>query len=187
MQIELKRLQARVGITFIFVTHDQEEALVMSDRVAVVNQGRIEQIGTAADVYHKPATAFVADFLGQANLLEAKLLSRGSEDAELMVASGWRLHVRAAALPPGESVGFVVIRPENIRLAAERSQGLNCFSARVREQVFRGATRQLHLETEFGHLTALIGGPAFQDGQHVFGRVDAQDLVVLPAKGLQAG
>src|SRR5579871_4633647 len=71
MQIELKRLQSQLGITFLFVTHDQEEALVMSDRIAVVNKGRIEQIGPTAEIYHRPATAFVADFLGQANLIDA--------------------------------------------------------------------------------------------------------------------
>src|SRR5205823_6471306 len=67
MQVELKRLQQRLGITFVFVTHDQSEALVMSDRIAVMNAGRIEQTDTAAEVYDRPRTAFVADFLGQAN------------------------------------------------------------------------------------------------------------------------
>src|SRR5665213_609104 len=76
MQFELKRLQSRLGITFLFVTHDQEEALVMSDRIAVINKGRIEQIGAVNEIYHRPATAFVADFLGQANVLEARVESR---------------------------------------------------------------------------------------------------------------
>ena len=72
MQVELKRLQKKLGITFVFVTHDQEEALTMSDRIAVVNKGRIEQLGDSADIYHSPRTTFVANFIGQANILEAK-------------------------------------------------------------------------------------------------------------------
>ena len=69
MQLELKRIQREVGITFVFVTHDQEEALTMSDRIAVMSDGRVEQIGTPEEIYHRPATPFVAGFIGEANLL----------------------------------------------------------------------------------------------------------------------
>ena len=71
MQIELKHLQRKVGITFVFVTHDQEEALTMSDRIAVINLGRIEQLGEVDEIYHSPRTTFVANFIGQANILES--------------------------------------------------------------------------------------------------------------------
>jgi len=73
MQMELKRLQKKLGITFVFVTHDQEEALTMSDRIAVVNKGRIEQVGDCANIYHAPRTSFVANFIGQANIIAAKV------------------------------------------------------------------------------------------------------------------
>ena len=76
MQIELKRLQKHLGMTFVFVTHDQEEALTMSDRIAVFNKGRLEQLGTATEIYHQPRTAFVADFIGEANLLPAEFVAR---------------------------------------------------------------------------------------------------------------
>ena len=75
MQVELKRLQQKLGITFVFVTHDQEEALTMSDRIAVINKGRIEQLGDASAIYHQPKTTFVANFIGQANILEAEVVS----------------------------------------------------------------------------------------------------------------
>ena len=95
MQVELKRLQQQVGITFMFVTHDQDEAMVMSDRIAVVKRGRIEQIGTAPEIYHRPATRFVADFLGQTNLLEAKIDGHGPEGIDLLLGGEFR--VRPAA------------------------------------------------------------------------------------------
>ncbi len=90
MQTELKRIQRDVGITFIYVTHDQEEAMVMSDRLAVMNNGRIEQLGTPTDVYENPSTAFVAGFLGASNLLAGTVKSRGraGTPAEIMLASG---------------------------------------------------------------------------------------------------
>ena len=138
MQIELKRLQTRVGITFVFVTHDQEEALVMSDRIAVMNHGRIEQLGKAADVYHKPATPFVADFLGQANVLPAALFSSGPQLSEILVAGKQRLTVATELLPESGKVGLVVIRPEKIRLATSPSDGPNVFEVRRRGQIFRG-------------------------------------------------
>ena len=76
MQIELKRIQREVGITFVFVTHDQEEALTMSDRIAVMSDGRVEQVGTPEEIYHSPATVFVAGFIGTANLLPATVEQR---------------------------------------------------------------------------------------------------------------
>jgi ABC-type proline/glycine betaine transport system ATPase subunit len=91
MQIELKHLQRRLGMTFVFVTHDQEEALTMSDRIAVMNGGRIEQLGDAMDVYHRPTSAFVANFIGQTNLLDAEVISpsrvRTTHGLELAVNS----------------------------------------------------------------------------------------------------
>jgi spermidine/putrescine transport system ATP-binding protein len=185
MQIELKRLQSRVGITFVFVTHDQEEALVMSDRIAVMNHGRIEQLGAAMDVYHKPATAFVADFLGQANVLEAHLMSQNDSTAHLLVAGSLRLSVPISALPEGGRVGFVSIRPERIRLSPVALSGVNTFQAIVRERVFRGAMAQLVLETAFSPqitvLTANTGSNHLADaGYTVYAELDPADVIVLP-------
>ena len=181
MQIELKRLQSRVGITFVFVTHDQEEALVMSDRIAVMNHGRIEQLGKAADVYHKPATAFVADFLGQANVLPATLLSTGPQFSEILVAGKQRLTVATELLPESGQVDLVVIRPEKIRLASTASDGPNIFEACVREQIFRGATQQVLLDTPFGALNSLNADAAvsLSRGDRLFCSTSPLEITLL--------
>jgi spermidine/putrescine transport system ATP-binding protein len=187
MQVELKRLQARVGITFIFVTHDQEEALVMSDRIAVMNRGRIEQLGRAMDVYHKPATAFVADFLGQANVLPARLVSQDGQWADLLAGEVLRLRVPRAALPAGDAVGYVSIRPERITLNHGISGGAphNEFTATIRERIFRGPTEQLILQTGFApQITAVSSNNATDACRSISSEVtctiDPQDVVVLP-------
>jgi putative spermidine/putrescine transport system ATP-binding protein len=136
MQVELKAIQREVGITFVFVTHDQEEALTMSDRIAVFNAGRIEQVGTPTEVYEQPRTRFVAGFVGTSNLLEGK-------SAE-------------AVLGRDE---LISVRPEKIRLAdaaAEPGPGEHAVSGVVREVIYVGsATRYLVDLTVGGELAAL--------------------------------
>ncbi|MGW5662403.1 ABC transporter ATP-binding protein [Streptomyces sp. NPDC003758] len=137
MQVELKALQREVGITFVFVTHDQEEALTMSDRIAVFNQGRIEQVGTPAEIYERPATAFVASFVGTSNLLEG-------EAAE-----------RVTGTP-----GTYSIRPEKIRVLKESALAdepeRSSATGTVAEVVYLGdATRFLVDLDAGGRLTAL--------------------------------
>ena len=130
MQIELKKIQRDAGITFIFVTHDQEEAMRMSDRIVVFNEGRVEQVGTPQDVYNKPATRFVAGFLGAANILSG-------EDAKKIF---------------GKSK-TVSIRPERMRLQASNSKistDESSVSAIVQEAAFVGANTVYLVETEFG-------------------------------------
>jgi spermidine/putrescine transport system ATP-binding protein len=137
MQIELQNLQREVGITFILVTHDQEEALSMSDRIAVMNHGRIEQIGTPADVYEQPATVFVADFLGVSNLMDADAVGAGAVqigDFTLRAGCG-ELAVRGPVK--------VVARPERLALLAHGSQAENCLPGMVERTVYVGATLQV--------------------------------------------
>jgi spermidine/putrescine transport system ATP-binding protein len=117
MQHELKQLQKRVGITFIYVTHDQEEALTMSDRIAVMNEGRVQQVGTPEEIYNYPANHFVADFIGDTNFLEGKVISLHEDRTLLRVG---REEVTAARsntrLMPGEKV-TMVIRPEKLAVS----------------------------------------------------------------------
>lgn len=114
MQLELKRLQHETGITFVFVTHDQEEALTMSDRIAVMSQGRIAQIGSAQEIYDEPSDRFVADFIGEANFLQGRIASVGSEYARMELAEGVLVE---ATLPrdgvPTAAAGAVMVRPEH--------------------------------------------------------------------------
>ncbi len=112
MRVEIKKIQKQTGITAIFVTHDQEEALSMSDRIVVMNAGTAEQIGTPQEVYDRPATTFVADFLGKANMLSAKVTELVPQGARVVLSGGQMLHVQTARpLAVGQSV-TVIVRPQ---------------------------------------------------------------------------
>ena len=117
MQIELKRIQREVGITFIYVTHDQEEALTMSDRIAVMNDGRVEQIGTPQEIYHSPTSVFVANFIGVANLIPAVVRDPGGTDATVMVAGRHAVPVpRGGQVLRTGAAATIMVRPERLRL-----------------------------------------------------------------------
>ena len=119
MQIELKRIQTEVGITFVHVTHDQDEAMTMADTVAVMNAGRIEQLGAPAALYERPDTTFVANFLGQSNLLPARRTGRDGDHA-VVDCGGQALAVPADRLPADDGQGLLVgVRPEKIHLRAD--------------------------------------------------------------------
>jgi spermidine/putrescine transport system ATP-binding protein len=175
------------GSTFVFVTHDQEEALTMSDRIAIVNGGRIEQLGTAHEIYHRPATRFAADFVGEANLLASELLELNADSARVRVDGGLELVLPASAWPAGETTALVTIRPEKIHVSRQPVKAANTFEARVEEEVFKGATDHLRLATAAGTpLAAVVAnesalGEIFHAGDWVFCGLHADDLVVLRA------
>jgi spermidine/putrescine transport system ATP-binding protein len=182
MQIELKRLQQQVCITFVFVTHDQDEAMVMSDRIAVVNHGKIEQIGSATSIYHRPATRFVADFLGQTNLLAAEIVQQAGDDVQLLLAGEIRLTISAATIPAGAGPLLASIRPEKIRIS--EAGGERSLRATVEEELFRGPTSQITLKTTRGQsLTAMTANsnssPVPRRGQSIFFAIEPQDVVLL--------
>ena len=136
MRTEIRRIQQELGLTCLYVTHDQKEALTMSDRIMVMNRGRIEQIGTPMALYEDPATAFVADFIGQANLIRGKLAGIGPAGEALFEAGGARLRARMGRQnppAPGEEA-LLVIRPENLRIG----EGGNSFPVLVRDRLFEG-------------------------------------------------
>jgi spermidine/putrescine transport system ATP-binding protein len=145
MQIELKRLQELLGITFIYVTHDQEEALVLSDRIAVMNRGRIEQMDDAPTVYDRPATPFVADFIGQTNLLRCRVEAVRDGRLELRLG-GLRLLAQAGEpVPqPGGEV-HISVRPEQIGIATQPLALDNSFAASVTRRVYLGALTSFHV------------------------------------------
>jgi spermidine/putrescine transport system ATP-binding protein len=122
MQIELKGLQRRLGISFIYVTHDQEEALTMSDRIVVMNAGRIEQIGQCDDIYERPSTEFVAGFIGVSNIIEGTV-ERITNDISIVRAGAALFRASGDGLKPGERVRFL-IRPEKISLSTEIANDL---------------------------------------------------------------
>ena len=140
MQVEVKNLQERLKITFVFVTHDQDEALVMSDRIAVMNQGRIEQLDTPEALYERPRTRFVADFLAVKNILEATVLKVAEGHAELQTRGGTALHARDdGGYVAGASV-LVGVRPERLSLAGpdDGSMAPNTFRGRLDDEIYLG-------------------------------------------------
>jgi putative spermidine/putrescine transport system ATP-binding protein len=145
MQLEVRRLQRRLKLTTLFITHDQEEALILSDRVAVMNAGRLEQVGAPAEVYARPATRFVADFVGESNLLEGT----AGEGAMVKVPGLGPVVLAAPAGPPGARV-TLLLRPEGLRVGAAAATLPNRVSGRVLETVFLGLSIKLRLQLEGG-------------------------------------
>ena len=184
LRLELKTLQEEVGITFVFVTHDQEEALSMSDRVAVMNAGRIEQIGTPAEVYEDPATVFVADFLGVSNLMDADAQSDPAHPEHCTVAVGdFRLRAACGDLTASGPVK-IVARPERVRLLAHGDQGANCLPGMVERTVYVGATVQVMVRLATGaQVQASIANDgdadSYQQGTPVSVHIPADALRVL--------
>ena len=138
MQVELRQIQREVGITTIFVTHDQEEALTLSDRVAIFNEGRVVQTGTPRDIYDRPATRFAATFLGQANMLEGRITAIRDGLATVAI-DGADLAAPAAGHSVGDAVALAV-RPERTRLADPDETGINRLPAHVDDVIFSGPT-----------------------------------------------
>ena len=185
MRTELKNLQKKLGITFIFVTHDQEEALSMSDRIAVMNKGRVEQVGTAAEIYHHPRTEFVASFIGETNIVEAEVLE--SRDGRLLcrLEGGVELWIAGNGTTPGSKM-LVSLRPEKIHLHRHPPEGTeNVFRGRITSEVFKGAVDDLTVATEGGlELGALMAnegetGPEFHEGEQVWCSVHPRDISLL--------
>jgi len=189
MQLELKRIQRQLGVTFVFVTHDQEEALTMSDRIALVNCGRIEQLGDGPEIYHRPATPFAADFIGEANLLEADFLGvNGGATVRVRVASGLELVLPAEVWPADVKHALISIRPEKLHISKSPVACENSFEARVDEEVFKGALDHLQLATTAGtRLNAVVANEsamfeAIHRGDRVFCGLHASDVVVVQSK-----
>jgi spermidine/putrescine transport system ATP-binding protein len=154
LQLELKRIQTEVGITFVYVTHDQEEALTMSDRIAVMAAGRVEQLGTPEELYDRPATRFVADFIGRTNLLAATVRRLDGERAIVELSSGEPAATVRDGLVAGARVELSV-RPEVIRLEPAAGAASSGLRGRVEQAAYLGATFSYVIRTTGGlELTA---------------------------------
>jgi spermidine/putrescine transport system ATP-binding protein len=148
MQIELKRIQTEVGLTFVHVTHDQEEAMTMADTIAVMNAGRVEQLGPPAELYDAPATVFVANFLGQSNLVRGQVTGRTGSDV-LLDVYGQRIVVPAARNRATGTDVFVGVRPEKIRMSTghDAGGGENSLDGVVTDASFIGVSTQYLVRT----------------------------------------
>jgi spermidine/putrescine transport system ATP-binding protein len=187
MQLELKRIQDEVGITFVFVTHDQEEAMTISDRIAVMNNGRIEQLGRPEEVYDKPATLFVAEFLGASNLLEGTY--RGGQDGWGLVElrSGATIRVPAGDHRAGERLQ-VGVRPEKLGILPAGGGPItkNVVAATLRTAVFAGVSYQYFFQTQEGREMSAFdrnasGGAVAQPGDAVRLAWEPEHTFVIPA------
>ncbi len=181
MQVELKRIQGEVGITFIFVTHDQEEAMTMSDRIAVMRHGKIEQLGSPEELYERPTTDFVAGFLGVSNLLDAEVAGRDDGYAALQLADGTVLRA-PAGLVDGATHVRLGVRPEKLRVVAVADDSTaaidsdtNVIEGTVLDASYIGVSTQYLIETRDGHRLTVYAqnletsgaGEAHADGQRV--------------------
>jgi spermidine/putrescine transport system ATP-binding protein len=157
MQLQLKAIQHDVGTTFVYVTHDQEEALAMSDRIAVMNGGKVEQIGSPREIYDQPRTAFVADFIGSLNAFDLRVDELVGEHAVMRLDDGGRLVAGLGAdCRLGETVR-VAVRPERVRIASAGTTPLNGGSrvdGTVAQVVFLGMYTQFHVDTRVGRLVS---------------------------------
>jgi spermidine/putrescine transport system ATP-binding protein len=193
LQVELKRVQLEVGITFIYVTHDQEEALALSDRIAIMDHGQVEQLGTPEDLYDAPRTRFVAGFIGTSNLLPGTIETVDGERAVVRLDGGEGCLARAGATTPGDAVD-VAIRPEAIRLEpAEAGEGTDADTATnagaepalhgtVLQSAYLGTSISHQVRTAAGATLAVVvprGRQRFDIGDAVTLRWDAADALVL--------
>ena len=156
MQFELKELQKKLKITFIYVTHDQEEALTMSDRIAVMNEGRIEQLGTPVEIYNHPKTKFVADFIGESNIFEAYIEEKKGNRISLVMESG-KVELDAPDFEYDEMV-YVCVRPENMKASMEPRDGFT-LRGTVMEHIFVGSTIKTIIELPSSQLVKMTNPP----------------------------
>jgi spermidine/putrescine transport system ATP-binding protein len=196
MQIELKNLQCKLGITFVFVTHDQEEALVMSDRIALMNRGKIEQLGTVDDLYYKPRTEFVASFIGETNLFLCAVTGRIGDRVTLKLGGRHDLCLPASAVEPQAKEVLISIRPEKIQLQHQPFSGDNCFGVVVEEEIFKGPSDALILSLDSGahlppgrclRMQSLVPNfgtdqQVIHRGDKVYAKIHPDDIVVVEEK-----
>ncbi len=183
MQVELKQLQKRLGITFVYVTHDQEEALTMSDRIIVMNAGVLEQIGTAKEIYEHPTTKFVADFIGESNILEASVEKVEGNQLQLIMENG-----RAIGCGEGfdyDEMVHVSVRPENTKISMEKIEGFN-LKGIIKEQIYVGTVMKTLVELPNGNVLKVNHHPdevSYLNNSLVYIYWDIKKSVILHSKG----
>jgi spermidine/putrescine transport system ATP-binding protein len=176
MQLELKALQQQLGITFIYVTHDQEEAMTMSDRIAVMSKGKVQQMGTPVEIYERPANQFVADFIGESNFLEGTLKTLSGNEASVYIP---HLNAELNGIPvsSGLTVGEVVtvsIRPEKVHIS-DKPMDTNSFTGKVTNTVYIGTDTHVFVDLmgkrikvfEQNRISRLDPGSFYSVGQEV--------------------
>lgn len=178
---EIKELQQRLGLTTIFVTHDQQEALAIADRMAVMNQGRIEQIGSSKDLYYQPDSLFVAEFLGGVNFFEGHMQGIN----QFQCHNGTSFYVEKSV----EGAQYLGVRPEKITLHSQPQAGLNQLSVQITQVIFKGTEFEVQLRTTQGqtlrsllpHLQSDTAGTTFNVGDNAYACFSTQDAMLFVA------
>ncbi len=182
MRVELKELQRRLDITSVYVTHDLEEALAISDRIIVMRDGVIEQVGTPGDIYDRPRNTFVADFVGSANLIRGRRRPDLERDGLVVLetAGGALVHGHAAGRPAGPEA-LMAVRTVRLRLDPARpTASVNAWSARIRQRVFQGDFTQYHVDWEGRTLIVRVAAAEpLAEGDEVYVSVDPRYCVLL--------
>lgn len=186
LQLEIRRIQKQLGITMLYVTHDQQEALLLSDRICLMNNARIEQVGTPDDLYFRPRTNFAADFIGESNIFPADVLAVSGSSVTLRGPAGCRLRAEADRNLTEGRVVHVMIRPERLRLQARTGThaGENGIPARIIEKAFLGEATRYYVSVSPEHTfvcKALTTSQASTcgPGDDVLLTVDSQSIIVL--------
>jgi spermidine/putrescine transport system ATP-binding protein len=187
MRFEIKRIQKKINITTIFVTHDQTEALTMADRIVIMNQGRIEQIGTPHDIYYRPKSKFTSDFIGETNFLDGYVKHLQADEVVVDLSEGCR--ITAQAVDEDLACGKVLIgvRPEHIVLRRQKPQSTNnVLEGRLLDVTFMGATRRFHIE--FGQKIIAVDSVGvdehdrqYRQGENIYLEIEPRNCLVLPS------
>ncbi len=181
MRSEIRRICKSSGITTIYVTHDQKEALSVADRIAVMRDGRVAQVGAPSDLYHRPLSSFVADFIGETNLLRGRVIERDGQTVRVQTQAGI-IRASAGENAPGDVV--VSIRPEQMRLktsaGASSVDGVNVLQGKTVETTFLGEVSEHVLAVNGQRLKVVSTPPMFQPPEEMQIEFDARDAVVLP-------
>jgi ABC-type Fe3+/spermidine/putrescine transport system ATPase subunit len=178
---EIRRIQRALGLTTVYVTHDQEEAFAISDRIAVMNAGRIEQVGTSQNIYRKPNTLFVARFVGLTNTVEARVLGKKGSLTEVDTAHGRFLVKSRRELHKGRKI-VLIFRPENVRLSTDSSD-MNIMEGRVRTCEYLGDSTLLELQSKGAEFTVKLTDTAFCEmGEMARITFSPEDCIILEAQ-----
>ena len=191
MQLELKAIQQKVGITFIYVTHDQEEALTMSDRIAVMSKGKVMQVGIPVEIYERPTSRFVADFIGESNFLEGTVQSIDGEHASVLVPI---LMAEVTGLNTGKvklgEKAVVSIRPEKIRISEQPALKTNCFKGSVKTTTYIGSDTHVYVDVngmtikvwEQNKISSLDPKAYYSPGQNICINLFPENTLILASK-----
>jgi ABC-type Fe3+/spermidine/putrescine transport system ATPase subunit len=182
MRFELRQLQKRLGITSVYVTHDQQEAMVIADRVVLMNEGRIDQIGTPVDIYQRPASRFGAEFIGLANIVEATVVANGATN-RVRLPGGIELDSVMGGHAPNAKVD-VMCRPEDLRVSADRFDGPNGFPAKVQSTFFLGNIADVYVQAGPLTLRGQLSPPElWPEGKDVWVQIPPHKIVLLAPQG----